>query len=103
MPKQPLCDRCKLPHPPLLDCVEAMAANLRTLLLRVGTIDKCVKCGATIYWLRHLSGKSAPYNEAGLIHFADCPFAEEFSGSTRREQTYGTPRPGETAEKSEYR
>ncbi len=74
----PLCDHCKIPHPPLVECRDALLSNIAALMLRIGTIDRCSKCGETIYWLKHLTGKSAPYTSAGLIHFANCPFADEF-------------------------
>jgi hypothetical protein len=71
------CPKCKLIHPPLVDCVEAQAAAMRSLLLRVGTLDKC-DClddngnPTPIVWIRTATGNSAPYTLAGLIHFADC-------------------------------
>ena len=50
---------------------------MRQLLARVGDEDKC-PCGATIYFVRHRNGRSAPYEESGQIHFATCPKAAEF-------------------------
>jgi hypothetical protein len=67
----PTCPTCKLVHPPLVECVEAMRQATKKLLLNCGQVDRC-DCGATIFWLTHLTGKKAPYTEAGLVHFIDC-------------------------------
>ncbi len=82
MPRTEICKDCHVPHPPLVECREALLANIRQVMLRIGKVDTC-KCGLTVYWIRHLSGKQAPYTAAGLIHFVDCPFGEEFSKGAR--------------------
>lgn len=76
MPNE-VCGRCGLKHAPPIDCVAALRENLRQLLLRIGDIGTCSSCGARIYWLKHLNGARAPYTESGLIHFADCPNADQ--------------------------
>lgn len=76
--RTPLCEKCKLPHPPLVDCVEAQAQQMKKLLLLIGDVGQCSRCHATIFWLRHSNGKAAAYTEAGLNHFVDCPYADEF-------------------------
>ncbi len=76
MARTPLCERCKLPHPPLTDCFDALAATVKGFLLRTARIDKCA-CGAQIFWVQHLSGATAPYTENALTHFASCPNADQ--------------------------
>lgn len=66
-----ICQTCNLPHPPLTPCADAQAEAMKQLLLMCGTVDTC-DCGKTIYWMRHSSGRKAPYTVAGLIHFRDC-------------------------------
>jgi len=77
MAQSPMCERCSLPHPPLVECIQAQADQMKKLLILVGDVGRCGKCGATVFWVRHLSGAKAPYTQAGLIHFVDCPFSEE--------------------------
>lgn len=38
----------------------------------------CRACGATLYMVVHANGKKAPYTEAGVNHFIDCPQAGRF-------------------------
>jgi hypothetical protein len=76
--RTPICERCSHPHPPGDDCLEAVARGIRSLMLLIGDLDTCRACGKSIYWVRHLNGKCAPYTEAGLNHFIDCPRAQEF-------------------------
>jgi hypothetical protein len=66
-----ICEACKLDHPPMTPCGDAQAAAMAALLLRCGRIDRC-DCGETIYWMRHLSGNTAPYTKQGLVHFKNC-------------------------------
>lgn len=122
--RTPLCETCKLPHPPIVECSDAREKRMREFLQTVGRVDKCPNVGASVFWLndilghahmlgvdcdchvpppmgellrkfaqrltkcqacraeiylvRHLNGKVAPYTPAGLIHFVDCPKAEQF-------------------------
>lgn len=43
-----------------------------------GSPAKCKKCGADIWFMTTYKGNQIPYNEDGITHFADCPFADEF-------------------------
>lgn len=79
-----LCLQCKLPldsgkHTKSSQCVAAQATAMRTLLLLAGRMETC-RCGLLIYKVTHLNGKTAPYTEAGLNHFVDCPNAGDFRG-----------------------
>lgn len=87
-----LCVNCKLPldkdfgkHTKQSQCVAAQAAAIRKLLLLTGRMESC-KCGALIYKVTHLNGKTAPYTEAGLNHFIDCPNAGEFRQQNQTEE-----------------
>lgn len=75
--RTPICPTCKHPHPPLVECLAVLQAAVKALMIKVGYVDKC-RCGATMFWITHITGKKAPYTEAGLIHFVDCPFADDF-------------------------
>lgn len=91
------CENCRLVHPPpaipdgLTDpmekrwlesqaCVDAQKVAMRLLLNHGGKKGTCdgPRCGATIYWVTHLNGKSVPYTAAGLNHFVDCPDRDRF-------------------------
>jgi len=52
--------------------------RIKDMLKALGREDKCKGCGATIWWVRTKNDKPAPYSEAGVNHFADCPKANEF-------------------------
>jgi hypothetical protein len=44
----------------------------------------CKKCGAPLYFVRSKqTDKHIPYTEAGISHFEDCPFANDFSRSAQ--------------------
>lgn len=58
--------------------VVALGNNIISLLNQVGDPGVCKGCGKTIWWVKHLNGKKAPYTEKGLNHFADCPQANKF-------------------------
>ncbi len=70
---QPLCETCALPHPPMTPCVDVQRIRMRELLLRIGQVDRCKSCRASIIWITHATGRKAPYNDTGLIHFTTCP------------------------------
>lgn len=78
------CPECSLPHPPMTECALAYRATILDLLQRIGSADTC-QCGEPIFWVTHASGKRAPYNHNGLIHFATCPtkFAHRRTGGAR--------------------
>jgi hypothetical protein len=67
-----------LPHAPLVDCLDAQKQVLIDLLFKIADHSDCKGCGAKVFWLTHKNGKKAPYTEAGLNHFADCPAADRF-------------------------
>jgi hypothetical protein len=48
------------------------------LLKRIGDEGVCAGCGLKIFWIRHLNGNIAPYEESGEIHFVKCPKAGDF-------------------------
>ena len=58
--------------------VERRQEALRMLFDKIGDEAKCDGCGATIYFIRHKSGKRAPYNPDAISHFATCQYASEF-------------------------
>lgn len=72
------CNDCRLVHPPMVTCSDARAKVIADILFRAGAEDYCRGCRAKIYWIKHLNGKNAPYTEAGLIHFVDCPERDQF-------------------------
>lgn len=37
----------------------------------------CKYCGVDVWWAVSKTGHKAPFNQDGLIHFADCPNAAE--------------------------
>jgi len=53
-------------------------ADVVRLLNVVGDVGTCKGCGETIWWVKTKAGKSAPYTEKALNHFADCPKADRF-------------------------
>lgn len=55
-----------------------LRSNIARLLGLIGDLGKCRGCGTDIYWVRHKSGKKAPYTIEGLNHFADCPAKDKF-------------------------
>lgn len=59
-------------------CVKAQSEAMKRLLDLIGTPAKCRGCEAPIYWLKHLNGKSVPYESSGLNHFISCPESARF-------------------------
>jgi hypothetical protein len=59
-------------------CLAAQRTAMRSLLEKIGRKTSCDSCGKTIYFVRHTNGANAPYTEAGLIHFVDCPERDRF-------------------------
>lgn len=39
---------------------------------------RCKRCQMEITFIKLKSGKSAPITRAGINHFIDCPYADEF-------------------------
>lgn len=76
-----ICSTCHNPHVKGKDCLQSQQEYIAQLVLRVGNIDRCKGCNATIYWIRHLNGNHGPYTSRGVIHFIDCPEAETFRRS----------------------
>jgi hypothetical protein len=54
--------------------------RMNVLLSNVGDPARCRGCGADILWVRHASGRRAPYDLNGETHWATCPKAEQFRG-----------------------
>jgi hypothetical protein len=52
--------------------------GIAILLHSVADEAACKGCPATIYWVRHRNGKSAPYNVDGTNHFVTCPKSKQF-------------------------
>lgn len=61
-------------------CMERdrLKLNIQHLLKQVAGEGTCKGCGAKIWWVKHKNGKSVPYTDEGLNHFADCPQAGKF-------------------------
>lgn len=93
----PVCERCKLAHPPteipdgltdvnekhvlqLEDCLRAQRGAMQWILEHAGKKGTCdgPTCGASIFWVTHTNGKQTPYTPAGLNHFVDCPDSDRF-------------------------
>lgn len=58
----------------------------RILELTAEAKRPCKACGAELYFVRHHTGKVAPYTIDGLNHFINCPQAQRFhkvAGDTR--------------------
>lgn len=54
---------------------EERIADMLKVLGQEGT---CKGCGAKIWWVKTKNDKPAPYTEAGINHFSDCPDKERF-------------------------
>lgn len=55
--------------------------NIRQLLTNVAgepVVCRGSTCEAEVWWVQHAKGRRAPYTEAALNHFIDCPNADEF-------------------------
>jgi len=52
--------------------------RLQALIKQIGSPGTCRGCGASIYWVKHHTGRTAPYSPMGLNHFAECPNAKAF-------------------------
>jgi len=50
----------------------------RLLALAAHEIRPCKSCGATLYFVKHNTGKSAPYTIDGVNHFVNCESADSF-------------------------
>ena len=58
--------------------LEAARKNIARLLRSVGSVSTCRGCSQSIVWVKHNSGRSAPYDADGTPHFATCPQADQF-------------------------
>ena len=58
--------------------VALLQSNIAILLRNIGDLGKCRGCDAEIWWVKHKSGKAAPYQSDGAIHFTSCPQANRF-------------------------
>lgn len=56
--------------------IEERLAKL--LSLAAYEIRPCKACGATLYFVKHCTGKSAPYTADGINHFINCESADSF-------------------------
>lgn len=51
------------------------------LVAALGEPGTCRSCSRPIWWVKMLkTGKAAPFTDAALNHFADCPFAVKHKG-----------------------
>lgn len=50
----------------------------RLLMLVAEEVRPCKACGVQLAFVRHNTGKLAPYTMDGLNHFVNCPEAESF-------------------------
>jgi hypothetical protein len=57
---------------------ERVLKAVSILLHSVADEAVCKGCPATIFWVRHRNGKSAPYNADGTNHFVTCPKSKLF-------------------------
>lgn len=57
---------------------QELQKKLSDLIDRVGEPGSCRGCNRKIYWVRHRTGKSAPYDHDGTSHFVTCPHADRF-------------------------
>ena len=82
------CQLCRLPHKAEVLCVQAQQVAMKKLLEKCAVkIARCGSCPALIYFMRHeQNGVLAPYTEAGLNHFIDCPGAENHKGPQPRSE-----------------
>jgi hypothetical protein len=52
---------------------------------REGEAGNCRSCGAPVVWVVNpKTGKRPPYNEDGTSHFATCPQAAAWKGTSTR-------------------
>jgi hypothetical protein len=65
-------------HQQLLLENQRLLRGIAILLHAVADQAECKGCPATIYWVRHKNGKSAPYNVDGTNHFVTCPNSKSF-------------------------
>lgn len=96
MPEQPAapkrsvpaetCHLCRLPHKSEVLCVRAQQMAMKKLLEKIAVrTTRCGSCPALLYFVRHeQNGALAPYTEAGLNHFIDCPGADNHKGPRPR-------------------
>jgi hypothetical protein len=50
----------------------------RLLKLAAYEVRPCKACGQTLYFVKHNTGKAAPYTADGLNHFIACESADSF-------------------------
>ncbi len=74
----PICTECGARHDEKMKCLDVIITGISALLMRVGQLGTCNGCGASIFFLRHVNGKMAPYDRNGQTHFSTCPKAGEF-------------------------
>jgi hypothetical protein len=75
-----LCPKCTLAHSsqqelgnPDSPCETALKRAIHHLLFRVGRLDRCKWCRASIYWVVFIGNERQPFNEGGLPHRYTCP------------------------------
>jgi hypothetical protein len=57
----------------------------RLLQLTAYEVRNCKACGVQLYFVRHNTGKAAPYTADGVNHFITCPSADSFRSSKKAE------------------
>lgn len=79
-PPPVLCRLCQLPHAVGVFCVYAQQVAMKKLLQKIAEkFCLCDACRVQLYFVRHANGALAPYTEAGLNHFIDCPDRDNFT------------------------
>lgn len=73
------------------DQLERQRTLTLALLRRVGDVQRCKGCNATIYWVRHSNDRPTPYDPTGEIHFATCPKADQFKKKENHATATGKP------------
>ena len=72
------CQDCGFIHGSNGACLDVVKLALARLVAAVGMPGECKGCQASIFWVRHINGKSVPYTTAGENHFINCPNAKDF-------------------------
>ena len=52
--------------------------NIVRMLDNISNHTQCKGCGVDIWFVKHSSGKKAPYTVQALNHFIDCPKSKDF-------------------------
>lgn len=70
--------------------VDKLRANIENLYNSLGANPStCRACGAPIWWIETKNGKRQPRTADALPHHADCPEAERFRKTGKRQPSEG--------------